>query len=346
MLELERTLELGLELEPFDDSLVHLGLEHAVAALAVSLRHVHRDICVAEELLGVRGAEGPAGEADSDAGARIHLLRLDVERRLESGEHPGCNVGCLGRVLDAVEQNRELVAAEARHRVRRPNGDHEPLADLLQDGVSSCVTEAVVHSLEIVQIDEHDADGGSSAKGAHDRVLHAVGEQCAVREVRDGIVEGLVGELLLERLALAHIAAVQHDAPNVLVLKQVGVLHLELEPGPVTMAHSALDDVCLGSAACVGVAHAREDLDEPRPIRRSEQPGELCAFHLVRPIAERALDRRALVRHDAMCVENSDQVARMRNEGAEARLALPAVQIFGKAHSLDGERDLRAERLE
>ena len=208
------------------------------------------------------------------------------------------------------------------------------------------MAEAVVHSLEIVEVDEHDPDRGASSKRTHDRVLHAVGEESPVGKVRDRIVEGLVGELLLERLALADVAAVQHDSPHVLVLEQVGVLHLELEPGPVAVANPALDHVRLGPASCIRVADAREDLTEPRAVRWGEEPGKLRAFHLVRPIAERALDRGALVRHDAMCVEDGDQVARMRHEGAEARLALPAVEIFGKAHSFHGERDLRAERLE
>ena len=48
LFELERALELGLELEPFHDALVHLRLEHAVASFAVSLRHVHGDVCIAE----------------------------------------------------------------------------------------------------------------------------------------------------------------------------------------------------------------------------------------------------------------------------------------------------------
>ena len=60
------------------------------------------------------------------------------------------------------------------------------------------------------------------------RVLDAVGEQRAVGELGDRIVERLVGELLLERLPLADVAAVEHDAADVLVVQEVGVLHLEL----------------------------------------------------------------------------------------------------------------------
>ena len=43
-----------------------------------------------------------------------------------------------------------------------------------------------------------------------------------------------MGQLLLERLALADVAAVQHDAAHVLVVQQVGVQHLV--PGRVAEA--------------------------------------------------------------------------------------------------------------
>ena len=53
LVQLERPLQLRLQLEPLDDALVHRRLEDAVAALAVALRHVHGDVGVAEQLLGV-----------------------------------------------------------------------------------------------------------------------------------------------------------------------------------------------------------------------------------------------------------------------------------------------------
>ena len=68
---------------------------------------------------------------------------------------------------------------------------------------------------------------------AHDRVLDAVGEERPVGEVRHRVVECLVRELVLEGLPLADVAAVQDDAADVLVLEQVRVLHLELQPRAV-----------------------------------------------------------------------------------------------------------------
>ena len=104
----------------------------------------------------------------------------------------------------------------------------QALGDLEQHRVAGRVAEAVVDRLEVVEIDEDHGEPGVLAPGAQDRVPHALDEQRAVGEVGDGVVERLVGELLLEGLALAHVAAVEHDAVDVLVVEQVRVEHLEL----------------------------------------------------------------------------------------------------------------------
>ena len=70
------------------------------------------------------------------------------------------------------------------------------------------------------------------------------------------------------------------------------------------------------------------------------------ALDLVDGVAEQPLDRRALVRDDAVCVEHGDQVARVRDERAEARLAPAAVALLGERRRVERERDLRGERTE
>ena len=52
------------------------------------------------------------------------------------------------------------------------------------------------------------AEPRARSRGARaDGVAHALGEQRAVRQAGDRVVERLVGELLLEGLALADVAA-------------------------------------------------------------------------------------------------------------------------------------------
>ena len=239
LVQRDRLLQVRAQLQPLEHALVHRRLEDPVAALAVALRHVHGDIGVAEQLLGVGRRAARLDEADADAGAWEHLLAVDLELCLEGAQQPGGRVGSVREVGDAVEEDGELVAAEACDRVGRPDRGAETGCDLPQDAVAGRVAEAVVDGLELVEVDEHDRDRRSGALGAGERMLDTIREERPVGEVRHGVVEGLVGELLLEHLALADVAAVQDDSAHVLVGEQVRVLDLELEPRTVAMLQRA-----------------------------------------------------------------------------------------------------------
>jgi len=69
-------------------------------------------------------------------------------------------------------------------------------------------TERVVRRLEIVDVQEEDGKSAAVANLTTEPVLHPVLEERAVREAGDHVVKRLVRELLLEGLALGHIAGV------------------------------------------------------------------------------------------------------------------------------------------
>ena len=96
--------------------------------------------------------------ADADARPRVDLLAVDVHQRLDRFEHTSGDHGSLLRAVHAVEQDRELVAAETRDGVDGRTVDFEAPSDLLQHGVAGGVAEAVVDRLEVVEVDEHDTD--------------------------------------------------------------------------------------------------------------------------------------------------------------------------------------------
>src|SRR4051812_31469403 len=275
--------------------------------------------------------------------ARVELLLLERERPGERLEDALGGVGRLLGGLDALEQHGELVAAEARGRVAGADARGEALADLEQDLVAGGVAEAVVDRLEVVEVDEDDRQADVVAAGAGDAVAHALGEQRAVREAGDRVVEGLMGELLLERLALGHVAAVEDDAAHVLVVEQVRVLDLELQRLAVAVAQGALEH--LGAAGVV-VGGAVEQVQQPALLAGREQAGEARADDLVGRVAEDALDRRALVDDARVGVEHRDEVARGADERAEARLARAAVHLLGQRGGLERERDLGRERAQ
>src|SRR4051812_48079636 len=224
--------------------------------------------------------------------ARVELLLLERERPGERLEDALGGVGRLPGGLDALEQHGELVAAEARRGVAGADAGGEALADLEQDLVAGGVAEAVVDRLEVVEVDEDDGQADVVAAHAADGVADALGEQRAVGEAGDRVVEGLVGELLLERLALGDVTAVEDDAADVLVVEQVRVLDLELQRLAVAVAQGALED--LGGAAVVGRS-AVEEVQEAALLAGGQQAGEAGTDDVLGRVAEHALDRRALV---------------------------------------------------
>ena len=99
--------------------------------------------------------------------------------------------------------------------------------DLLQDLVAGGVAEAVVDGLEVVEVDEHDGDVGDPRSARTSACSTRSENSARLASFGHRVVERLVRELVLERLALADVAAVEDDAADVLVVEQVGVLDLE-----------------------------------------------------------------------------------------------------------------------
>ena len=194
--------------------------------------------------------------------------------------------------VDVLEQHGELVAAEARGGVAGADAGVEALGDGQQDLVAGGVAEAVVDRLEVVEVEEDDRQAGLLAARAGDRLAHALDEQRAVGQAGDGVVERLVGELLLEGLALADVAGVEHDALHVLVVEQVRVQDLELARAAVLVAQRARQHVALvaGLRRAVG-----QQVQEAGAVAADEQAVEARAHQLLGRVAEHALDRGALV---------------------------------------------------
>ena len=107
---------------------------------------------------------------------------------------PGQHAGRLDRRV-AVNQDRELVTAEARDRVRAAHGWRIASATVRQQLVAGLVAVRVVDRLEVVEVHEQDGDLlGSAAEG----VIQPVVEERAVRQPGERVVQRAVLELLLE----------------------------------------------------------------------------------------------------------------------------------------------------
>jgi hypothetical protein len=110
--------QIVLEPEPVERLRVHHRVEQLVARLAARLGVIHRRVRVAHDLFRVVVLH--AAERDADARRREHLAAADRERRAQRFLNPERDRVGLLLVFELVEQNRELVAAEAGERIALP----------------------------------------------------------------------------------------------------------------------------------------------------------------------------------------------------------------------------------
>ena len=101
-------------------------------------------------------------------------------------------------------QDRELVTAEPGDRVTRAQRLLQPSRHRDEQVVADGVAEAVVDELEAVEI-EQKHDRPVRDRTTSERVLDPVGEQRAVRQSGQAVVESLVSQLRLEDVAFGHV---------------------------------------------------------------------------------------------------------------------------------------------
>jgi hypothetical protein len=151
---------------------------------------------------------------------------IELDRRLERGRDPSRHHDRLLGPREPVKQDAKLVAAEPRDAVGGADRVREPVRDRDKEAVAGRVPQAVVDRLEAVEIEEQDARLPTRTGGRQQRAVDAIGEEEAVGESGKRVVEGVVGELLLEPLSLAHVGqdADRVDRPVVAAHDRRGVL--------------------------------------------------------------------------------------------------------------------------
>ena len=131
----------ALQLEPLVDRGVHVRAVDLGAPLAGALRRVHGHVGVPEQVVRRIGARRAR---DADAGVDVHLVAAEQERRLHRLAEPLHQRRRVHRAA-LLQEDRELVAAESRHRVGHPGtgaeplgrGDEQPVADRRGPGCRS-----------------------------------------------------------------------------------------------------------------------------------------------------------------------------------------------------------------
>ena len=101
----------------------------------------------------------------------------------------------LGDVLEVFAEHDELVAAEPGDGVSDAHDGADAFRRLAKQHVAGLVAEAVVHHLEVVEIEEQHRERSAPPRDEVDRVLCAIEQQHAVRKVGERVVRRLVREL-------------------------------------------------------------------------------------------------------------------------------------------------------
>ena len=178
----------------------------------------------------------------------------------------------LRALRDALQQDGELVAAEARGRVHAAQGRAQAVGDADEQLVAGSVAQRVVDGLEVVEVDERDGHDLVVPRGALQRLLDAVEEQRAVREAGQRVVQRAVAQLGLQLALLGRVADAQHEAAHRAIGAQVGDGDHDGQPEAGRVAH-AQRDLARGLCPGEGVDRLRRPPDaRARASRRPRRP--------------------------------------------------------------------------
>ena len=188
----------------FLDDFARSRLENGTPTMASRREALHGHasfaVCLAEHVGGV----GAVHAAAADRGREGDLIAVDAERLRGGGAEPLCDRDGVVR-LDVLAQHRELVAAEPGGGVAGAQQGGEPVRELDQHGVTGGMAEPVVHRREAVEVEIEQMARSGVAAAVGQVVADPLGEQCAVRQPGQRIVQGLVAELGLALLAFADV---------------------------------------------------------------------------------------------------------------------------------------------
>lgn len=124
-------------------------------------------------------------------------------------------------MVTLLDEDGELVTFEPGDRVLGAHGRHQTPSDLAQQLVAGVVPEAVVDVLEPVEIEVDDGGHQTGADVAAQCLLHPIAEQRPVRQAGQTVMEPLVGEFLLDEVAIGDVVDVDDDAADVRVREHV-----------------------------------------------------------------------------------------------------------------------------
>lgn len=201
------------------------------------------------------------------------------------------------------------------------------------------MAKAVVDHLEAVEV-EHQQDHALAVSVRPDQgMVDPVVEQRSVGQPRQRIVEGLMGQFVLQQGPIGDVPGVQDEALDHGIGDGVGDDALDVAPRAVSVTQPALDRV--------------------GPTRLSGEPGDqgpqtnraLCvrevrvagAERLLQPHAQEAGHRRTLEHDPALSINHGDEIGRVVDQRAELRRLLGSCPPQEETHGHRRHRSQQAQ---
>ena len=165
----------------------------------LGLGDVHRDVGLLQQRVGRRPVLGETGDAEAGAHAQRPILDdarpRDLVQDLLRRQQRAVDVG-------QRKDNRELVAAEPRNRVRVAQRGAQTRRHALQHAVAGMMAQRVVDLLEAVQVQEQQRQRRAFTVRDACRLIEAVVQERAVRQVGQRVVIRQMREVLFDAPAL------------------------------------------------------------------------------------------------------------------------------------------------
>ena len=188
---------------------VHRGRveqRHAVAAGALGF--IHGNVGAFQDLVGARLAA--VEDHDADACRRRVADLAEVEGLVKRCEHLSRRGDAAARGVGLVGARRlddddELVAADARHQVLGRHALAQPVGHLHEEGVADVMALRVVQRFEVVEVDEEQDVVVAASLAARQRLAHAVQEHSPVGQFGKRIEVGQLLDFHLVVLADRHV---------------------------------------------------------------------------------------------------------------------------------------------
>src|SRR5207237_7515833 len=152
-------------------------------------------------------------DRDADGDRDLVLAPLDVEGPLQSGDDLLRDMS-RAALVRTRKNERELVAAETRHRIGLAQVGGDASGDFADEKVTRGVAERVVDLLKAIEVHHQKCERRRETSRRPQSLLETIQKQRAVWKTGERVVQGEPFELVLGLFAIGHVGKARNDLAN------------------------------------------------------------------------------------------------------------------------------------